>query len=52
MTNMKRITITVSEKLDQKILDLRKNEKRFERCSYAEVVRYLLEQGLADQTSA
>ena len=47
MTNMRRITIAVPDRLDQRILELRKDD-RFVRCSYAEIVRQLLERGLGD----
>lgn len=46
MTDMRRITIALPDEMDKKILELRKND-RFIRCSYAEIVRTLLEQGLA-----
>lgn len=47
MTNMRRITIAVPDRLDQRILELRKDD-RFVRCSYAEIVRQLLERGVGD----
>lgn len=45
MTEMRRVTISLPEELDKKILELRKDE-RFVRCSYAEIVRQMLENGL------
>ena len=51
MTDMRRITIAVPDEIDKRILALRKDE-RFIRCSYAEIVRQLLEQGLDDQDFA
>lgn len=48
MTEMRRITIAVPDEIDKRILDLRKDD-RFIRCSYAEIVRQLLERGLDDQ---
>lgn len=51
MTDMRRITIALPDEIDKRILDLRKDD-RFIRCSYAEIVRQLLERGLADQPGA
>lgn len=48
MTEMRRITIALPDEIDQKILELRKDD-RFIRCSYAEIVRQLLERGLAKE---
>ena len=45
MTEMRRVTISLPEELDKKILELRKDD-RFVRCSYAEIVRQMLENGL------
>ena len=45
MTDMRRVTIALPEGIDKKILELRK-DNRFIRCSYAEIVRYVLERGL------
>lgn len=42
---MRRVTIVIPESLDEKILELKKDD-RFIRCSYAEVARRLLESGL------
>lgn len=50
MTDMKRISISISSSLDEKILALRKTD-RFVRCSYSEITRQLLERGL-EQTSS
>lgn len=41
MTEMKRITISVPDKLEQAIADLRKTE-RFCRSSYSEIMREML----------
>lgn len=49
MTDMRRITIALPDEIDKKILELRKDD-RFVRCSYAEIVRQLLERGLTDET--
>lgn len=46
MTEMKRVTVSLPEEIDKKVLELRKDE-RFIRCSYSEIVRKLLEAGLA-----
>lgn len=45
MTDMRRVTISIPEEIDRKILDLRKDD-RFIRCSYAEIVRQIMEKGL------
>ncbi len=45
MTDMRRITIAIPDEIDKRILELRKDD-RFVRCSYAEIVRNLLERGL------
>lgn len=47
MTDMRRITIALPDKIDQRILELKKDD-RFVRCSYAEIVRQLLERGLSN----
>ena len=41
MTDMKRVTISVTDEIDRRIIDLRK-DPRFERCSYAEIVRQVV----------
>lgn len=46
MTEMRRMTISLPDELDKKILELRKDE-RFVRCSYSEIVRQLLDDGFA-----
>lgn len=56
MTDMRRITVSIPDELDQMVLDMRKNE-RYARCSYSEIVRQMLEIGFASiaqepQTSA
>lgn len=44
MTDMRRVTIAFPDEMDERILDLRK-EDRFIRCSYSEIVRQILERG-------
>lgn len=51
MTDMRRVTISLPDEIDRRILELKKDD-RFVRCSYAEVVRQLLELGLNDQSTA
>lgn len=55
MTEMRRVTISLPEETDKKILELRKDD-RFVRCSYSELVRQIVEQGLdmlrAERSSA
>lgn len=46
MTNMKRVTISLPDSIDRRVLELRKDD-RFVRCSYSEIVRRLLEAGLS-----
>lgn len=46
MTNMRRLTVSLPDDLDKRILELRKDE-RFIRCSYSEIVRRMLDHGLA-----
>lgn len=48
LTEMKRVTISVPDWLDKAVLELRKDD-RFVRCSYAEIVRYILQVGLEAQ---
>lgn len=45
MTEMRRITIVIPHNLDERIWELKK-EDRFLRCSYAEMTRRLLNLGL------
>lgn len=45
MTEMKRVTIALPEEIDKRILELKKYD-RFVRCSYSEVVRVVLLEGL------
>ena len=42
MTEMRRVTITVPDDVDKKVLQLRKDD-RFVRCSYSEIVRQMLD---------
>lgn len=48
MTEMKRVTISLPDEIDRRVLELRKDD-RFIRCSYSEIVRKMLEAGLAAQ---
>lgn len=45
MTEMRRVTITVPDDVDKKVLQLRKDD-RFVRCSYSEIVRQMLDLGI------
>ena len=47
MTDMKRVTISVTDSIDKKVVSLRKDD-RFVRCSHSELVRMLLEVGLSE----
>lgn len=49
VTDMKRVTVSIPEEIDKKILELRK-EDRFIRCSYGEIVRQVLLAGLEAKT--
>lgn len=49
MTDMRRVTISVPDTLDKRILELRKKQA-FARCSYSEIIRRMVELGIqADQ---
>jgi len=45
MTEMRRVTISLPDELDRKVLELKKRDE-FARASYSEVCRKLLEKGL------
>ncbi len=45
MTEMRRVTVSIPDELDKKVLELKK-EDRFLRCSYSEIVRMLMFAGL------
>lgn len=45
MTELRRVTITLPDHIDQKILEVRKDDQ-FVRCSYSEIARQLLDLGL------
>ena len=45
MTDMRRVTVSLPDEIDRRILELKKDDK-YIRLSYAEVVRQLLERGL------
>jgi len=44
MTDMRRVTVSLPDSIDKRILALRKDD-RFIRCSYSEIVRQVLECG-------
>lgn len=44
MTDMKRVTISLPDEYDKRILELRKDD-RFVRCSYSEIARQMMELG-------
>lgn len=46
MTEMRRMTISLPDELDRRILELRKDD-RFSRCSYSEIVRQVLDHGFS-----
>lgn len=46
MTDMRRVTISLTGELDKRILELKKDD-RFVRDSYSEVVRQVLERGFS-----
>lgn len=46
MTNMKRTTVSFPAELTERIFALRRDE-RYVRCSYSELIRQLVEKGLA-----
>lgn len=46
MTDMRRITISLPDELDRRILELKKDD-RFIRCSYSEIVRKMLDRGFS-----
>lgn len=43
--NQKRMSISISEEMENKIVELRKTDE-YCRCSYSEIIRRLLEQGI------
>ena len=49
MTDMRRVTISIPEDLDKRILKLRVSDK-FMRSSYSEIVRFLLIKGLEKES--
>lgn len=46
MTEMRRVTISLPDEIDRRVLELKKKD-RFIRCSYSEIIRLLLQAGLA-----
>ena len=51
MTEMKRVTISVPDWIDEAIFALRKDD-RFVRCSYTEIVRQVIAIGLEAERNA
>lgn len=45
MTDMKRVTISIPEEMDNRVVSLRKREE-YARCSYSELVREMVLLGL------
>ena len=45
MTEMRRVTISLPDEIDEEVLELKKQD-RFVRCSYSEIIRMLLQAGL------
>lgn len=50
MTDMRRVTVSLPDELDKRILEMKKDD-RFVRCSYSEVVRQMLEFGYKTYTA-
>ena len=46
MTEMRRITVAVPDEIDNAVIALRKTDE-FARCTYSEIVRKILERGIA-----
>lgn len=46
MTGMRRITVPIPQDMDRQILEMKKQDE-YVRCSYAELVRLILKQGMA-----
>lgn len=47
MTEMRRITVSIPDEIDKKVLELKKDD-RFIRSSYSEIVRMLILLGLSN----
>ena len=45
MTDMRRVTVSLPDDLDRRILEMKKSNQ-FVRCSYSEIVRRFLDKGL------
>jgi len=45
MTDMRRVTISIPDEIDQRVLAMRK-EDEYARCTYSEIVRRLVLKGL------
>ena len=50
MTEMRRVTISIPEDMDKRILNLRKREE-FARCSYSEIIRRMVELGMGGESN-
>lgn len=50
MTGMRRISVAIPEEMDKRLLEMRKDE-RFIRCSYSEIVRRMMDQGMKMERS-
>lgn len=45
MTNMKRLSVSIPEDLENRLFNMRKNDE-FVRCTFAEIIRIVLEKGV------
>lgn len=45
MTGMRRVTVPIPQDMDREILEMKKKDE-YVRCSYAELVRLVLQRGL------
>jgi len=45
MSDLKRMSISITEEMERKIVEMRKTDE-FCRCSYAEIIRQLIEAGV------
>lgn len=50
MTGMRRISVAIPEEMDKRLLEMRK-DARFIRCSYSEIVRRMMDQGMKMEQS-
>lgn len=51
MTEMRRMTVSIPDEMDRRLLALRRDD-RFSRCSYSELVRRMLDRGMKDHESS